>query len=359
MPWYDLKHISPRPSVKCQFWSVSFKVPVWVLKCRFGPVKCRVRGVAFKSVLEHRPYRLFLSQISWPNWCISPIKTQQRDKSSFLIRFLTNTQKSKNKKHNIISVEPPQKTRRVSQEDTFVLMGQPPPPQPFWVHLAPPCFQFWRILGCSIETPGKNRGAQREHKDASSQGAAKGGRQKEFDHFFFFFFGTLSVTFWSLFLMLLSLFHHFFAKLLLPDSFCGRVIIWCGITCQFDEASDSKSFWRTTDVDVVGLPLYDGQGLAWHKSPCITFMCMWTLLTHWKMWERDAMVTSRPGGHHWKTFTFRTIISVTVVLACAEGAKLYNCDWLFKLSAYKMGVSMRLFKLQILSLFKLPLSISG
>ena len=32
---------------------------------------------------------------------------------------------------------------------------------------------------------------------------------------------------------------------------------------------------------------------------------------------------------------------------------------LFKLSAYKMGVSMRLFKLQFLSLFKLPFSISG
>ena len=32
---------------------------------------------------------------------------------------------------------------------------------------------------------------------------------------------------------------------------------------------------------------------------------------------------------------------------------------LFKLSAYKMGVSMRLFKLRFLSLFKLPFSISG
>ena len=31
---------------------------------------------------------------------------------------------------------------------------------------------------------------------------------------------------------------------------------------------------------------------------------------------------------------------------------------LFKLSAYKMGVSMRLFKLQFLSLFNLPFSIS-
>ena len=32
---------------------------------------------------------------------------------------------------------------------------------------------------------------------------------------------------------------------------------------------------------------------------------------------------------------------------------------LFKLSAYKTGVSMRLFKLQALSLFKLPFAISG
>ena len=38
-----------------------------------------------------------------------------------------------------------------------------------------------------------------------------------------FIFGTLSVTFWSLFLMLCHFFRHFFAKLLLPDSFCGRV----------------------------------------------------------------------------------------------------------------------------------------
>ena len=41
------------------------------------------------------------------------------------------------------------------------------------------------------------------------QGAAKGVRQKEFDHFFRF--GTLSVTF-----------SDAFTKLLLPDSFCGR-----------------------------------------------------------------------------------------------------------------------------------------
>ena len=39
----------------------------------------------------------------------------------------------------------------------------------------------------------------------------------------FFAFGTVSVTFWSLFLTLYPFFRHFFARLLLPDSFCGRV----------------------------------------------------------------------------------------------------------------------------------------
>ena len=35
--------------------------------------------------------------------------------------------------------------------------------------------------------------------------------------------------------------------------------------------------------------------------------------------------------------------------------KVIEIDWiLFKLSAYEMGVSMRLFKPQVLSLFKLP-----
>ena len=55
-----------------------------------------------------------------------------------------------------------------------------------------------------------------------TQGAAKGGRQKEFDHFFSF-----SGHFWSLFGHLFwrfcHFFRHFFARLLLPDSFCGRV----------------------------------------------------------------------------------------------------------------------------------------
>ena len=47
------------------------------------------------------------------------------------------------------------------------------------------------------------------------QGVIKGVRQKEFDQFFFVF-GTLSVTFRSLFLTLVSL----FSSLFLPDYFC-------------------------------------------------------------------------------------------------------------------------------------------
>ena len=38
---------------------------------------------------------------------------------------------------------------------------------------------------------------------------------------------------------------------------------------------------------------------------------------------------------------------------------LHPFHMLFKLSACKTGVSMRLFKLQVLSLFKLPFAISG
>ena len=44
-----------------------------------------------------------------------------------------------------------------------------------------------------------------------NQGAATGGWQKEFDHLFFVF-GILSLTFWSLFLMLLSLFSSLFCQ---------------------------------------------------------------------------------------------------------------------------------------------------
>ena len=58
-----------------------------------------------------------------------------------------------------------------------------------------------------------------------NQGAAKGVRQKEFDHFFRFrdAFGHFSVTFSDAFV---TFFVTFFARLLLPDSFCGRVRIW-------------------------------------------------------------------------------------------------------------------------------------
>ena len=53
-----------------------------------------------------------------------------------------------------------------------------------------------------------------------NQGAAKGGRQKEFDHFFFVF-GTLSATFRSLFLTLLSLFSSLFCQ----TPFAGLLLV--------------------------------------------------------------------------------------------------------------------------------------
>ena len=62
-----------------------------------------------------------------------------------------------------------------------------------------------------------------------NQGAPKGGRQKEFDHLFVF--GDSLVTFWSLFSDVpVTFFVIFFAKLLLPDSFC------CGVK--------KKGFWQ-------------------------------------------------------------------------------------------------------------------
>ena len=59
-----------------------------------------------------------------------------------------------------------------------------------------------------------------------TQGAAKGVRQKEFAHFFSFSgrFGHFSVTFSD---ASVTFFRHFFAKLLLPDSFCNtRVTVF-------------------------------------------------------------------------------------------------------------------------------------
>ena len=71
------------------------------------------------------------------------------------------------------------------------------------------------------------------------QGAARGGQQKQFDHFFFVF-GTLSVAFWSLFLMFLPLFRHLSGQTLLPDSFCGRVK-FC--TCNVDRRFCGGGAW--------------------------------------------------------------------------------------------------------------------
>ena len=76
--------------------------------------------------------------------------------------------------------------------------------------------------------------------------------QKEFDHFFCF-----RDSFWSLFLMFLSLFWPFFAKLLLPDSFFGRVklagrgvlktkgIVWREFWRVAGRESGSPSFWKS------------------------------------------------------------------------------------------------------------------
>ena len=50
---------------------------------------------------------------------------------------------------------------------------------------------------------------------------------------------------------------------------------------------------------------------------------------------------------------------VIVLLLLRKDFSVDHDHMLFKVSAYKMGVSMRLFKLQVLSLFKLPFSISG
>ena len=66
------------------------------------------------------------------------------------------------------------------------------------------------------------------------QGAAKGGQQKEFSHFFIF--GTLLVTFWSLFLTLLSLFSSLFCQtpfaglLLRQGEFCIILKLDCAFS---------------------------------------------------------------------------------------------------------------------------------
>ena len=77
----------------------------------------------------------------------------------------------------------------------------------------------------TLKTPGKqNTKCSKRPRNftARNQGAAKGGRQKEFDHSF-----SLSGHFRSLFgyffWRFCHFFRHFLARLLLPDSFCGTV----------------------------------------------------------------------------------------------------------------------------------------
>ena len=68
--------------------------------------------------------------------------------------------------------------------------------------------------------------SNRKCKIAGFQGAAKGGRQKEFDHFSFS--GLFRSLFGHFFWCFCHFFRHVFAKLLLPDSFCGRVRFYRG-----------------------------------------------------------------------------------------------------------------------------------
>ena len=72
-------------------------------------------------------------------------------------------------------------------------------------------------LGGDISHP-KFRG-RHVKKHCLVQGAAEGGRQKEFDHFFSFS-GLFRSFFGHFFWCFCYFFRHFFAKLLLPDSFC-------------------------------------------------------------------------------------------------------------------------------------------
>ena len=76
--------------------------------------------------------------------------------------------------------------------------------RPIWNLLAKPCC----LEACCAHPEIEENACDCNHElqaignhDASFQGAAKAGRQQEFNRFFFVF-GTLSVTFWSLFLML-------------------------------------------------------------------------------------------------------------------------------------------------------------
>ena len=93
--------------------------------------------------------------------------------------------------------------------------------------------------------------------------AAKGVRSLSF------VFGTLSVTFRSLFLMLLSLFFvTFFAKLLLPESFCGRVIgiIERGVPQAYVRAHASSETLRSVHVSRVFLCIFYIKMGNWYVS---------------------------------------------------------------------------------------------
>ena len=78
------------------------------------------------------------------------------------------------------------------------------------------------------------------------QGAAKGGRQKEFDHSFFPFSGLFRSLFGHFFLMFLSLFFVIFCKTPLPDSFCGSVRYCSCITKSYAHFLESCSLQLPT-----------------------------------------------------------------------------------------------------------------
>ena len=127
-----------------------------------------------------------------------------------------------------------------------------------------------------------------------SQGAAKGVRQKEFDHFFFVF-GTLSVTFWSLFVMLLSLFPSRF----LPNSFC-RTPFAAGWPTL--ESLEKKRTWEYQ------IPPENCQksGLCWASpfamhSSCIRTLCCLTPSSGFTVLPLVSSVGASRGKHGGET----------------------------------------------------------
>ena len=93
---------------------------------------------------------------------------------------------------------------------------EPEPLEPFHLQTVTEPNQGLPVMAVVVSSAFKN---SLINSGCRKRSAAKGVRS-----LFFFGFGTLLVTFRSLFLVLLSLFSRYiFAKLLLPDSFCGRV----------------------------------------------------------------------------------------------------------------------------------------